>query len=109
MTRTLEPLIAPRGKPGAIRCDNGPELTSRHFLSWCEEQKIQLIHIPRKPLQNGHVESFHGRPWDECLNANWFRTLADARKKSALGETSTTVNGRTAVWATERQMSLQRH
>ena len=35
-----------------------PELTSRHFLSWCEEQTIQLIDIqPGKPMQNGHVES----------------------------------------------------
>jgi putative transposase len=68
VTRTLEAVIARRGKPEAIRCDNGPELTSRHFLSWCEEQKIQLIHIqPGKPMQNGHVESFNGRLWDECL------------------------------------------
>ena len=82
VTRTLEAVIAQRGKPEAIRCDNGPELTSRHFLSWCEEQKIQLIHIqPGKPMQNGHVESFNGRLRDECLNANWFRTLADAREK----------------------------
>ena len=29
---------------------------------------------------NGHVESFHGRLRDECLNANWFRTLNDVRK-----------------------------
>jgi hypothetical protein len=29
-------------------------------------------------------------------------------EKSALGETSTTVNGRTAVWATERRMSSRR-
>jgi putative transposase len=42
--------------PEAIRCDNGPELTSRHFLSWCEERKIQLIHIqPGRPMQNGDV------------------------------------------------------
>jgi transposase InsO family protein len=60
----------------------GPELTSRHFLGWCEERKIQLIHIqPGKPTQNGHVESFNGRLRDECLNATWFRNLADARKK----------------------------
>ena len=60
----------------------GPELTSRHFLSWCEEQRIQLIHIqPGRPMQNGHIESFNGRLRDECLNANWFRTLADARGK----------------------------
>ena len=82
VTRALEGVIEHRGKPEAIRCDNGPELTSRHFLSWCEERKIQLIHIqPGRPMQNGHVESFNGRLRDECLNANWFRNLMDARAK----------------------------
>ena len=82
VTRALDAVIARRGKPQAIRCDNGPELTSRHFLSWCEEHKIQLIHIqPGRPMQNGHVESFNGRLRDECLNANWFRNLLDARAK----------------------------
>jgi putative transposase len=76
VTRSLDDVIERRGKPEAIRCDNGPELTSRHFLSWCEERKIQLIHIqPGRPMQNGHVESFNGRLRDECLNANWFRNL----------------------------------
>ena len=46
-------IVERRGNPEAIRCDNGPELTSRHFLSWCEERKIQLIHIqPGRPMQN---------------------------------------------------------
>src|SRR4029078_3535448 len=57
-------------------------LTSRHFLSWCEERKIQLIHIqPGRPMQNGHVESFNRTLRDEALNANWFRNLLDARAK----------------------------
>lgn len=30
-------------------------------------------------MQNGHVESFHGRLRDECLNVSWFRTLNDVR------------------------------
>jgi len=82
VTRSLEQVIERRGMPETIRCDNGPELTSRHFLSWCEERRIQLIHIqPGRPMQNGHVESFNGRLRDECLNANWFRTVADARAK----------------------------
>ena len=82
VTRALEAVVERRGKPEAIRCDNGPELTSRHFMSWCEERKIQLIHIqPGRPMQNGHVESFNGRLRDECLNANWFRNLRDARAK----------------------------
>jgi putative transposase len=45
VTRALEQAIEQRGLPESIRCDNGPELTSRHFLAWCEERKIQLIHI----------------------------------------------------------------
>ena len=82
VTRALEQAIEQRGMPESIRCDNGPELSSRHFLGWCEERKVQLIHIqPGRPRQNGHVESFNGRLRDECLNASWFRNLADARTK----------------------------
>jgi N-acyl-D-aspartate/D-glutamate deacylase len=62
VTRVLDEVIAQRGRPQAIRCDNGPELTSRHFLAWAVERKIELRHIqPGKPTQNAHVESFHGR------------------------------------------------
>jgi putative transposase len=84
VTRTLDQLIEQRGKPDSIGCDNGPELTSRHILGWSADQKINLIHIqPGKPMQNGHIESFNGRLRDECLNANWFHNLADARTKIA--------------------------
>lgn len=82
VTRVLEWVIEQRGTPAGVRCDNGPEFTSRHFLAWCEERKIQLIHIqPGRPMQNGRVESFNGKFRDECLNANWFATLMDARQK----------------------------
>jgi len=66
----------------AIRWDNGPEFTSRHLLIWCEKRQTRLVLIePGRPMQNGHIESFNGRFRDECLNANWFLTLADARAK----------------------------
>jgi len=82
VTRVLEWVIQQRGKPEALRCDNGPEFTSRHFLAWCEEQQIRLIHIqPGRPMQNGRVESFNGRLRDECLNANWFSTMNEAKQK----------------------------
>ena len=82
VTRVLERLIAERGRPESLRCDNGPELTSRHFLAWCVERKIQLVHIePGRPMQNGRVESFQGKFRDECLNVNWFRNLWEARAK----------------------------
>ena len=84
VTRALEAILAQREKPLAIRCDNGPELTSRHFLAWCIERQIELVHIqPGKPQQNGHVESFHARLRDECLNVSWFENLWDARRKIA--------------------------
>ena len=36
---------------------------------------------PGKPAQNAYIESFNGRLRDECLNANWFISLSDARRK----------------------------
>ena len=84
VTRVLEQIAAARGLPAAIRCDNGPELTSRHFLAWCVERKIELVHIqPGRPQQNGHVESFHGRMREECLRVSWFGNLWEARCKIA--------------------------
>src|SRR5947209_7297518 len=83
VTRVLDAIVAERGQPQAIRCDNGPELTSRHFLAWCVERQIELIHIqPGKPTQNPHVESFHGRLREECLAVSWFQNLFDARRKN---------------------------
>src|SRR5579863_91572 len=82
VTRVLEQVIAERGKPKALRCDNGPEFTSRHFIGWCEEHGITLVHIqPGRPMQNGYVESFNGRFRDECLNASWFVNMVDAKQK----------------------------
>ncbi len=80
VTRVLERLIEERGRPENLRSDNGPEFTSRRMLAWSEDWKVGLVHIqPGRPTQNGHVESFHGRLRDECLNASWFRTLNDVR------------------------------
>ena len=82
VTRVLQWVMEQREAPESIRCDNGPEFTSRHFLAWCEQRRIGLLHIqPGRPMQNGHGESFNGRLRDECLNANWFATMADARQK----------------------------
>jgi len=88
VTRVLEQIVIERGRPLAIRCDNGPELTSRHFLAWCVERQIELVHIqPGKPTQNARVESFNGRLREECLNLSWFQNLFDARRKIAAWRT----------------------
>jgi putative transposase len=84
VTRVLDAAIDQRGRPKALRMDNGPELTSRHFLAWCMERKITTNYIqPGKPVQNSHIESFNGRFRDECLNASWFRNLFEARHRIA--------------------------
>jgi len=38
-------------------------------------------------MQNGRVESFHGRLREECLNLSWFQNLFDARRKIAAWRT----------------------
>jgi len=88
VTRVLEQIASERGMPQAIRCDNGPEFTSRHFLAWGVGRQIELIHIqPGKPTQNARVESFHGRLREECLNVSWFQNLFDAKRKIAAWRT----------------------
>jgi putative transposase len=80
--RELDQIASVRGYPDEIRIDNGAEFLGRAVTSWCEEHGVLLRPIqPGKPYQNGHIESFNGRLRDECLNASWFTSLADARQK----------------------------
>lgn len=79
--RVLERLAQQRGLPEEITCDNGPEFVSRRLQAWCAQKGVMLRYIaPGKPMQNGHAESFNGRFREECLNANWFLNMADARR-----------------------------
>ncbi len=70
----LDRIITERGRPEAIRCDNGPEFTSRHFLAWCVERGRSVSpYSAGQPTQNARVESFHGRLRGECLTVSWFQ------------------------------------
>jgi putative transposase len=58
--RTLEQIIAWRGKPAVIRSDNGPEYISDIFVRWAEAQGITLRYTqPGNPQQNAYVERFN--------------------------------------------------
>ena len=82
VTRVLDRIAAEHRLPEEIVVDNGPEFRGRAFRSWCEQHRIRLHHIDKgKPVQNAYVESFNGHFRDECLNANWFVSLRDARRK----------------------------
>ena len=55
--RTLKQIIGWRGKPLAIRCDNGPEYLSAAIVEWARAWSIKLEYIqPGKPQQNAYVE-----------------------------------------------------
>ena len=80
VTRVLDRLVARHGHPQRIVMDNGPEFTGKALDRWAWEHRVQLAFIePGKPVQNAFVESFNGTCRNECLNENWFLSLADAR------------------------------
>ena len=58
----------------------GPEFVSKALDRWTYENGVTLdFSRPGKPTDNAFVESSNGRLRDECLNAHWFLSLADAR------------------------------
>ncbi len=66
--------------PRRIRVDNGPEFTSRALDRWAYDNTVELdFSRPGKPTDNAFVESFNARLRQECLNANWFASLEEAR------------------------------
>ena len=80
LTRVLDEICAKRGKPAVIRTDNGPEFIGKAMLNWSFRNCVTLKLIePGKPNQNAYVESFNGRFRDDCLNEQWFTSLAHAR------------------------------
>jgi len=81
VARCLDALAENRGLPRTIVCDNGPEFTGKEMFFWSQRTRVQLHFIqPGKPTQNAFVESFNGKFRDQCLNLNWFRDLAEARR-----------------------------
>lgn len=57
---TLKQIIGWRGKPLAIRCDNGPEYLNAAIVEWSRTWGIKLEYIqPGKPQQNAYVERFN--------------------------------------------------
>jgi putative transposase len=82
--RVLQRLTTERGKPTAIRVDNGPEFTAAEFTSWCQQQGITIQYIqPGRPMQNGFVERFNGSYRKEILDAYLFFELEEVRQLTA--------------------------
>lgn len=78
--RSLERIIEWRGKPAAIRCDNGPEYISQKLIDWANSEKITLIYTqPGKPTQNAYIERFNRTVREELLSSYLFETINDAQ------------------------------
>jgi transposase InsO family protein len=76
----VEAAMARHGKPAHIRSDNGPEFIAYAIGDWLRENKIETIYIrPGSPWENGHIESFHDKLRDECLNRELFGSLLEAK------------------------------
>jgi putative transposase len=79
--RALEQIIEWRGKPKAIRCDNGPEYLSGRLVAWAARQQIQLHYIqPGKPQQNAYVERFNRTVRHEWLDQHLFASIEHAQE-----------------------------
>lgn len=78
----LEHLAQAHQVPKGICVDNGPEFVSRALDAWAHRQGVKLTYSrPGTPTDNAYIESFNARLRQECLNENWFGSLAEARSK----------------------------
>lgn len=76
----LELLMLRHGAPENVRSDNGPEFVAQTVREWAGRRSIAVNYItPGSPWENGHVESFHGKFRDGCLNRESFGSLLEAQ------------------------------
>jgi putative transposase len=86
VTRLLGRAAEKHGLSAEIQVDNGPEFRSKELDLWAYDlrlmaygYRVKLVFIDAgKPTQNGHIESFNGRFRAECLDQEWFGSLAQA-------------------------------
>jgi putative transposase len=76
----LDRLLFEKGKPEAIRVDNGPEFIATVMQNWAKEKGIKLQFIqPGRPMQNGFIERFNRSLRQDVLDANLFRNLTEVK------------------------------
>ena len=79
--RSLEQVIEWRGRPQAIRLDNGPEYIAQALIDWANDKQITLMYIqPGKPTQNAYIERFNRTVRHEWLDLHVFDSIEQAQK-----------------------------
>lgn len=75
----LSDVIARRGKPKTIQCDQGTEFTSMAMDHWAYWNKIGLsFSRPGTPGDNARCEAFNSLVRRECLTLHYFLNIKDA-------------------------------
>ena len=78
--RSLDQIIAWRGRPLSIRVDNGPEYISEALKQWAATNGIALRHIqPGKPQQNAYIERYNRTVRHEWLGQYNFSTINEVQ------------------------------
>ena len=98
-------LIEWRGKPAAIRSDNGPEYISRTVKEWAGKHGIELKFIqPGNPQQNAYIERFNRTMRYELLSPNLFGNIEEVQEAATEwayaynhDRPSMALNGRTPI------------
>lgn len=73
--RCLDQVFEWRGKPAAIRLDNGPEHISQTLIDWARKE-ITLMYIqPGKPTQNAYIEKFNRTVRHEWLGLHLLNSV----------------------------------
>lgn len=79
--RCLDQIMAWRGTPLAIRCDNGPEYISAALQTWAQRRGIRIEYIqPGKPQQNAYVERFNRTVRYEWLAQYLFDSIDEVQR-----------------------------
>jgi transposase InsO family protein len=101
----VEAAIARYGVPEQLRSDNGPEFIASCMQDWLKAQKIKTLYIkPGSTWENAHIESFHDKLRDECLNRELFGNLHALSWKAGASNTMSVV--RTVRLATGPRASM---
>ena len=80
VARALDQVIEWRGKPQAIRSDNGPEFISAKLTGWAEKRGIRLDYVqPGNPQQNAYVERYNRTVRYDWLGHYLFESIAEVQ------------------------------
>jgi putative transposase len=82
VVETLERVSRQLGYPKTMRLDSEPEFINKELDLWAFIHDVTLdFSRPGEPTDNAFIESLNGKFRAECLNANWFLSLDEARRK----------------------------